>query len=404
MWRLGFFFHEMGYGLLSIFLPLYIITIDPGNGLYYIGLFSAIALFLAIPASFLWGYLCDKTRHYKRFILLSFASSAVILYVFTYTQNLVWLIVLYGVMSMFHMAHEAPKNVLIAELYSHQEWDRSFAFYEGFTEFGWLIGLLLGFLTKTFGFGPTITLFVCSGLNLVAFSLSLILVRDPGLVFERSLVSMEKTVDFASRGIFVASRLLDGASITEKLKRENVNVFCAGLVLFSLATSILFTPLPVFINKVVSEASLPAGLVFAIYVLNSGGAVAGYLFAGRRSERSEGKKGLQRIVLFRGLLAFVFIAALSLSAGTSVVLATSLLILMGFLFAVFMVSILSLSMELIPAKKSGLFNVLIGVGGAFGSFIGPFIAQTFGGMFGFFCVFVTAGIIFLVAYIFFRFF
>jgi MFS family permease len=402
MWRLGFFFHEMGFGLLSIFLPLYIISIDPGNGLYYIGLFSAIALFLAIPASFLWGYLCDKTRHYKRFILLSFASSAVILYVFTYTQNLVWLIVLYGVMSMFHMAHEAPKNVLIAELYSHQDWDRSFAFYEGFTEFGWLIGLLLGFLTKTFGFGPTITLFVCSGLNLVAFSLSLILVRDPGLVFERSLVSMEKTVDFASRGIFVASRLLDGASITEKLKRENVNVFCAGLVLFSLATSILFTPLPVFINKVVSDALLPAGLVFAIYVLNSGGAVAGYLFAGRRSERSEGRKGLQRIVLFRGLFAFVFIAALSLSAGTSVVLATSLLILMGFLFAVFMVSILSLSMELIPAKKSGLFNVLIGVGGALGSFIGPFIAQTFGGMFGFFCVFVTAGIIFLVAYIFFR--
>jgi hypothetical protein len=59
---------------------------------------------------------------------------------------------------------------------------------------------------------------------------------------------------------------------------------------------------------------------------------------------------------------------------------------------------------LIPAKKSGLFNVLIGVGGAFGSFIGPFIAQTFGGMFGFFCVFVTAGIIFLFAYIFFRLF
>jgi MFS family permease len=392
----------MGYGLLSIFLPLYIITIDPGNGLYYIGIFSAFALFLAIPASFLWGYLCDKTRHYKRFILLAFASSAVILYAFTYTQNLVLLLVLYGVMSMFHMAHEAPKNVLIAELYSHQEWDRSFAFYEGFTEFGWLIGLLLGFLTKTFGFGSTITLFVCSGLNLVAFFLSLVLVRDPSLVFERSLVNMEKTVDFASRGIFVASRLLDGASISEKLKRENVNAFCAGLVLFSLATSILFTPLPVFINRVVLDASLPAGLVFAIYVLNSGGAIAGYSFAGRRSERPEGTKSLQRIVLFRGLFAFIFIAALSLSAASSVVLATVILILMGFLFAVFMVSTLSLSMELIPARKSGLFNVLIGVGGAFGSFIGPFIAQTFGGLLGFFIVFVTAGTIFLVAYVFFR--
>jgi MFS family permease len=404
MWRLGFFFHEMGYGLLSIFLPLYIITIDSANGLYYIGLFAAIALFLAIPASFLWGYLCDKTRHYKFFILLSFASSAVILYVFSYTQNLILLIILYGVMSMLHMAHEAPKNVLIAELYTHEEWDRSFAFYEGFTEFGWLIGLLLGFLTKTFGFDSTSILFLCSGLNLVGFVLSLLLVKDPSLVFERSLVTMEKTVDFASRGIFVASRLLDGASLTEKLKRENVNAFCFGLVLFSLATSILFTPLPVFINKVVSVASLPVGLVFAIYVLSSGGAVVGYLFAGRRSERSEGKKGLQRIVLFRGLFAFVFIGALILSAATSIVLATSLLILMGFLFAVFMVNTLSLSMELIPARKSGLFNVLIGVGGAFGSFIGPFIAQTFGDFFGFFYVFVTAGIVFLFAYVFFEIF
>ncbi len=404
MWRLGFFFHEMGYGLLSIFLPLYIITIDSANGLYYIGVFAAIALFLAIPASFLWGYLCDKTRHYKFFILLSFASSAVILYVFSYTQNLVLLIILYGIMSMLHMAHEAPKNVLIAELYPHQEWDRSFAFYEGFTEFGWLIGLLLGFLTKTFGFDSTNTLFLCSGLNLVGFVLSLLLVKDPSLVFERSLVTMEKTVDFASRGIFVASRLLDGASLTEKLKRENVNAFCFGLVLFSLATSILFTPLPVFINQVVTDASLPTGFVFAVYVLSSGGAIAGYSLAGRRSERSEGAKGLQRIVLFRGLFAFVFIGALILSAATSIVLITSLLILMGFLFAVFMVYTLSLSMELIPAKKSGLFNVLIGVGGAFGSFIGPFIAQTFGDYFGFFYVFVTAGIVFLFAYVFFEIF
>jgi MFS family permease len=404
MWRLGFFFHEMGYGLLSIFLPLYIITIDSANGLYYIGLFAAIALFLAIPASFLWGYLCDKTRHYKFFILLSFSSSAVILYFFTYTQNLVLLIVLYGVMSMLHMAHEAPKNVLIAELYSHQEWDRSFAFYEGITEFGWLIGLLLGFLTKIFGFDSVSTLFVCSGLNLVGFVLSLLLVKDPSLVFERSLVNIERTVDFASRGVFVASRLLDGASLTEKLKRENVNAFCFGLVLFSLATSILFTPLPVFINQVVRDASLPSGLVFAVYVLSSSGAIAGYLLAGRNSERSEGAKSLRRVALFRGLFAFMFIGSLILSAAFSLVLVSSLLVLMGFLFAVFMVYTLSLSMELIPAKKSGLFNVLIGVGGAFGSFIGPFIAQTFGVFFGFFWVFVTAGIIFLSAYLFFEIF
>lgn len=391
----------MGYGLLSIFLPLYIITIDPVNGLYYIGLLAAIALLLAIPGSYLWNYLCDKMRHYKFFILLSFASSAAILYLFTYTQNLIFLIVLYGAMSMLHMAHEAPKNVLIAELYSHQEWDRSFALYEGFTEFGWLIGLLLGFLTTTFGFGSANTLFLCSGLNLVGFVLSLFLVKDPSLVFERSLVRIERSVDFASRGVSVASRLLDGASLTEKLKRENVNAFCFALVLFSLATSLLFTPLPVFINQVVNDASLPSGLVFAVYILSSSGAIFGYSMAGRSSERSGRGRSLQKIVLFRALFAFVFIGTLILSAAFSMVLISLLLVLMGFFFAVFTVYTISLSMELIPGKQSGLFNVLIGAGGAFGAFIGPFIAQTFG---GFFWVFVTAGIVFLLSYLFFKIF
>jgi hypothetical protein len=84
----------------------------------------------------------------------------------------------------------------------------------------------------------------------------------------------------------------------------------------------------------------------------------------------------------------------------SVLLTTGILIMMGFFFAIFMVYILSLSMDLIPAGKAGLINVLIGMGGAFGSFIGPFIAQSL----SFLHVFVIAGAIFFVAFVFFRLF
>ena len=400
MWRLGFFFHEMGFGLLSIFLPVYVVYIAPGNGLFYIGIMSALAVFSAIPASFFWGYLCDKTRHYKRFILLSFLASTAFLYFFTLTTDVGLLIVLYAVMTTLHVAHEPPKNVLIAELYSREDWEKNFAFYEGFTEVGSLIGLLLGFFMSTFGLGPINTLLVCSGLNLVAFVLSLMFVRDPALIFERRLVGIEKTIDFASRGVFLASRILDGMSVREKLKRENVTAFCVGLVLFSLATSILFTPMPIFISNITKAALLPAGLVFAIYVLNSGGGVAGYALARARSTRSTGKANLGRIVMFRSVLAFLLIAVLQMSASVAVGLATMILIFMGFAYAIFLVSTLSLSMELIPAGKAGLFNVLIGIGGALGSFIGPFIAQAS----GFFNVFIIAGVIFFSAYVAFKIF
>ncbi|HVP15802.1 MAG TPA: MFS transporter [candidate division Zixibacteria bacterium] len=398
MWRLGFFFHEMAFSLLSIFLPLYLLLIDKGNALFDVGVIIAIALFAAIPASFLWGYLCDKTRHYKRYILIALLGSTVMIYLFTFTTDVFLLIVLYAVMSIFHVAHEAPKNVLISELYSHKDWERNFAFYEGLTEAGSLIGLVVGFFASYYTLGAANTLYLVAGLNFVAFVLAVIFVVDPPMIFERSLVSIEKTVDFASHGVFVASKMIDGISLNEKLKRENVTAFCGGLVLFSLATSILFTPMPVFVNSI-APAEIAQAVVFAVFMLSSSGAIAGYVLAGRRSQESTGKAPVAGLVLFRSVFAFVLLATVSVSSS-SVLLATGTLVVMGFLFAVIMVRILALSMELIPAGKAGLINVLIGLGGAFGSFIGPFIAQVS----GFLQVFVVAGAIFFAAFVFFKIF
>jgi MFS family permease len=93
------------------------------------------------------------------------------------------------------------------------------------------------------------------------------------------------------------------------------------------------------------------------------------------------------------------IAAL-LKSSFNVFLTVGVLILMGLLFAMFTVRIESLFMELIPAGKAGLINVLSGVGAAFGCFAGPFIAQAL----GFLQVFVIAGVIFLAAFVSFKFF
>jgi len=388
MWRLGFFLHEMAFGLLSIFLPLYVVSI--GGSLVQIGIMSSVALLLAIPASFFWGYICDKTRHYKQYILISFLSLTIILILFTTTTDVGFLIMLYAVMSIFHVAHEAPKNVLVAELYTREEWEKTFAFYEGFTETGWLIGLILGFLMSIYGINATSTLVFCSGLNLFAFITSLVLVTDPVLIFERGLVNIEKTINFTHRGLAVASRIWDGSATNERIKRENTQAFFVGLILFSLATSILFTPLPVFFSR---DLALSAGMVFVVYALNSGAGVIGYLLAGNRFDIQGEKTALNRIVIFRSILAFSLIFV-TLVPAYNLTLATLVLILMGFAYALFMVFILSLSMELMPQGKSGLFNVLVGLGGASGSFIGPLLAETF----GFSSVFMASGLIFLIAF------
>jgi len=305
-------------------------------------------------------------------------------------------IILYAVMSILHVAHEPPKNVLIAELYSREEWGKTFARYEGFTEVGWLIGLLLGFLMSIYELGATSTLLLCSGLNLVAFIISVILITDPLLIFERRLVSIERTIDFTFKGVVIASKLLDGLSSNERLKRENLRAFCSGLVLFSIATSILFTPLPIFFSQ---KLALQASVIFAMYMLNSCGGVIGYFLASTKSTQATEKTHIGRIVIFRSILAFLLVAVTQkLTYGA--VLATAILILMAFAYAFFLVYTLSLSMELIPAGKAGLFNVLLGIGGGSGSFIGPFLAQTLDFMY----VFLIAGIIFFLAYVAFKIF
>src|SRR4030066_144394 len=98
---------------------------------------------------------------------------------------------------------------------------------------------------------------------------------------------------------------MDGLPWDGRLKQDSFKGFAIAILIFSLASSIFFTPLPIFLN---SELQLAPSLVFVAYILN-------YIL------------------------------------------------------------MLSLSMELIPAGKSGVFDVLVGLGAAVGSFFGPFLAE-----------------------------
>jgi MFS family permease len=234
MWRLGFFFHDMAFGLLSVFIPLYVVLFEDtsilGGPLLALGVMTAIAIFCSIPASFFWGYVCDKTRNYKIFILLSFAAIAAILYTMTLpiAQNLIVFVILYVAMQMLHVAHESPKNVLVTENYSRRDWERSFGIYEGVTEIGTIVGLALGIVLFASTLGnsvlSTYTFYICSGLSVVSFVLALLFVADPMMIFERRLVGIERKIDFTCRGIEGSSKLMDGLRWNGSLRQDTSQV------------------------------------------------------------------------------------------------------------------------------------------------------------------------------------
>jgi len=390
MWRLGFFFHEMAFGLLSVFIPLYVVLQLHGS-LVELGIMTAVALFCGIPASFFWGWICDRTRRYKIYILLSFISGSVILYAFTFTSSVSVFIVLYVIMQVFHVAHESPKNVLISEHYSREEWEKSYATYEGLTEVGWFIGLLAGLLASVFSVNATLTLYLCAGLNLTAFVLSTFLVADPLMIFERRLVGIERRIDFTYRGVENASEWMDGYSPNGVIRQESFFIFGIALMFFMLATSIFFTPLPIFFETQ-PQLQFSNTMVFLIYMLNSAGAMFGYFVASRRSVFSNAKANMRRIVLLRGALVFLLVAVVELAVSPSF-FAGVILVSLGFAYAVYYILMLALSMSLLPPGHNAVFDVLVGLGAASGSFLGPYFAQTL----GYTVTFLIAGGLFLVA-------
>jgi MFS family permease len=407
MWRLGFFFHDMAFGLLTVFIPLYVIVFKNtsllGGPLLALGVMTSIAIFCSIPASFLWGYLCDKTRHYKIFILLSFSSIAVILFLMTlpFAQNLIVFVILYVVMQILHVSHESPKNVLVTEHYSRKDWERSWGFYEGLTEIGFIIGLIIGlfmFASTTVLVTESMlviyTFYLCSALSVVAFILAWALIADPLIIFERRLVGIERKLDKASRGFEGLSKLMDGLHWNGSLKEDSFLKFAFAIVLFALATSLFFTPLPIILNQ---RLNLPTSMVYVAYILNSLGATVGYFLIRARAQLINIKKQMPLFVLLRSVLIFALVGviwfAFSPTITTAIVLV--MLIFIGFAYAMYYIMMLSQSMEIIPQGKAGFFDGMVGLGAAIGAFLGPFLTYEL----NYLPVFVITAVIFLVAFI-----
>ena len=68
---------------------------------------------------------------------------------------------------------------------------------------------------------------------------------------------------------------------------------------------------------------------------------------------------------------------------------------LGFAFAVYSILMLCNSMALVPEGKSGIIDVLTGLGAATGAFLGPYLAE----IIGYLPAFLIAGLIFLVAFV-----
>jgi MFS family permease len=145
---------------------------------------------------------------------------------------------------------------------------------------------------------------------------------------------------------------------------------------------------------------MPSNIVFGIFFLNSFGAFLGYILSKGFNRRLGNKTAVVGVAIVRSFLTVCLVSVILMFSMLTLSLSVAILALMGLTYAFFVISTISLSMELIPQGKAGIYNALIGLGTVLGCFIGPFVAQQY----GFTALFLSSSLLFASSFVMFKIF
>jgi predicted MFS family arabinose efflux permease len=135
-------------------------------------------------------------------------------------------------------------------------------------------------------------------------------------------------------------------------------------------------------------------MVYVAYILNSIGATAGYFIISRKAQSMDIRKQMPSFILLRSLLVFLLVGVVMFSISQTF-MTFLLLVFLGFAYAMYWIMMLSLSMEVIPEGKAGLFDGFVSLGAALGAFLGPYLAFQL----SYVDMFLITAVIFLAAFL-----
>ena len=240
--------YYIAFGPVSTLIQLLILNL---NGTV-IDVALAITLFNAVgvPAAVVWGFVTDRFHRRKPIIVASFLVTSVILFSFLFVDTGDEVSLLYAAFSFVTSASTTPLNLLIMETARKQKWTTAFARFSMLTSIGQTAGLIL-----SVGWGLFISLsylvIPLAVLSVVSAALSVIMIKEPSVVFERQAIAMNKR-SFFHRILAVplfflrAPRLNDFKRVFRDIKYEltrQVPILYFSIFMFYLASGLFNTSL-----------------------------------------------------------------------------------------------------------------------------------------------------------------
>jgi MFS family permease len=210
----------------------------------------AITLFNAVgvPAALVWGWVTDRFHRRKPIIVASYLATAAILTSFLFANTGYLVSLLYAAFSFATSASTTPLNLLIMETERKQKWATAFARFSMLTSIGQTVGLILSvgwglFLSLNYLVVPLAVL------SIISAALSVLMIKEPSVVFERQVIAMNKP-SFFHRILAVPifflriPRLNDFKRVFRDLKYEltrQVPILYFSIFMFYLASGIFNT-------------------------------------------------------------------------------------------------------------------------------------------------------------------
>jgi len=184
----------------------------------------------------------------KLIVVASYVLTAVILFLFLFAKSLYTVSLLYALFSFVTTAVTTPLNLLVMETNPKNKWSTAFAWFSMVTSIGQTSGLVLSTVWSTF-FVLNYLAVPLAVLSLAAAGLSVLMIKEPSVVFERQMiVHSEHSFSHRLRNfpfIFLrVPRLSDFKRVFRSLRYEltrNVPILYFSIFMFYLASGLFNT-------------------------------------------------------------------------------------------------------------------------------------------------------------------
>ena len=369
-WSLSLVPKEVAFGILSVLLPLYVIEEINGN-LVDLGLIFFMKSCVEIPAAVLWARWIDREGRCKGFIVISFLISGLMILLLTITVSVWSFLGLNVLLSIFYVAHVPASRVLLVESAPSSEWEGGLARHRLVLGIGGIVGLLAGALWITRLDNRSLML-LCGLLILASLILSVALIQDPPLMIERKIMKFERFVHLAEQADNLAYAPTSYAQTARKAyfaRYPSPKPLILGILLFPLASSMVFTSLPIFFSVNIGASS---SLIFSILLIKSITILIGYTLLGK-CQKEKGLKIIKTASTLRMFFPILLLISGFLSFRLSLTLSSVALAIAGFTWPCFSVPSTVLWMEIAPEGTAGVYNACLTLGAALGSLLGGLI-------------------------------